>query len=96
MKFIFLIILCHLTLCFSVSAETSLWVVNTDNSVTYIGGTSHVLRPIDYPLPHEFEVAYANSDSIVLEANPSTFASPAIQQQLLRSSIYNLLKRSTS
>jgi uncharacterized protein YbaP (TraB family) len=87
-KKLFLIILCSLTLCCSALAETSLWVIKHGEKLTYLGGTCHVLRPSDYPLPEEFEVAYKASDYIVIETDISRLEDPQVQQFLLQKATY--------
>ena len=86
-KLIWAIIL-NLSISFSVSAETSLWKVQLDTSVTYIGGTCHVLRASDYPLPDEFTRAYKNSDIIVFETEIGKLNSPEIQEMIMRKGMY--------
>ncbi|MBU2871030.1 TraB/GumN family protein [Colwellia sp. E2M01] len=52
----------------NVWAKSSVWKVSKDGEYIYIGGTVHILPPSEFPLPKEFEQAYKDSDSIVLEA----------------------------
>ncbi|UCF85390.1 MAG: TraB/GumN family protein [Desulfobacteraceae bacterium] len=78
MKKLILALILNLSVSFSVSAETSLWKVQFQTSTTYIGGTCHVLRQSDYPLPEEFERAYADSDVIVFETEVDKLDSPEI------------------
>jgi uncharacterized protein YbaP (TraB family) len=47
--------------------QTSVWKISNGNNVLYIGGTIHVLRESDYPLPEAFETAFENSTIIVFE-----------------------------
>jgi len=37
------------------SADTSVWEVTSAGNTIYLGGTVHLLRPSDYPLPEEYE-----------------------------------------
>ena len=69
-------------------AETSLWRVSKGDSELFIGGTIHVLSATDYPLPVEFEQAYKQSDTIVLETDLAAMAEPEAQQQLLQRVMY--------
>ena len=89
MKKLILAIIFNLSISFSVSAETSLWKVRLDTSVTYIGGTCHVLRESDYPLPEEFSRAYNNSDIIVFETEIDKLNSPEIQEMIMRKGMYD-------
>jgi uncharacterized protein len=89
MKNLILGISLNLILCFSVAADTSLWKVQLHKSVTYIGGTCHVLRKMDYPLPEEFVKAYEDSDVIVFETQLEELNTPKIQEMIIRKGIYN-------
>lgn len=68
------------------SATSSVWQVtdvkNGNNSI-YLGGTVHVLTADDYPLPVEFDRAYALADVVVLETDMAKLDSPAFQQTML-------------
>lgn len=89
MKNLILGISLNLILCFSVAADTSLWKVQLPKSVTYIGGTCHVLRKMDYPLPEEFVKAYEDSDVIVFETQLEELNTPKTQEMIIRKGIYN-------
>jgi uncharacterized protein YbaP (TraB family) len=69
-------------------AESSVWKVSKGDQSLYIGGTCHVLRATDYPLPVEFERAYAASDTLVFEIDPATAQDPAFAMQLLAKASY--------
>ncbi len=53
----------------SVFARSSVWTVSDGKHMMYIGGTVHVLRTSDYPLPAEFERAYKKADYLVFETD---------------------------
>jgi uncharacterized protein YbaP (TraB family) len=89
MKKLILAIVLNLCISFSVSAETSMWKVQSHTSVTYIGGTAHLLRESDYPLPEEFEKAYEDSDVIVFETEMDKLNSPEIQEMIMRKGMYH-------
>ena len=89
MKKLVLVIILNLTVSVSVSAETSLWKVQLPTSTMYIGGTCHVLRPSDYPLPVEFTQAYEDSDVIVFETDINRLNSPEIQKIMTTRGIYH-------
>ena len=70
----------------AVYAETMLWKVSYGGHTLYLGGTVHMLRPADYPLPSAFDGAFAASDTLVLETDLGAMASPgfaAVLQQYL-------------
>lgn len=62
-----LIIGCSL-LSLSSVAQTSVWQVKKGSDSIYIGGTLHILPKAQMPLPSEFEHAYLQADTIILEA----------------------------
>lgn len=78
----------NLTLSMSALAGTSMWKVEVDDSVLYIGGTCHVLRPTDYPLPLEFTRAYNASEVIVFEADLGKMNSAETQAKILMKGVY--------
>jgi uncharacterized protein YbaP (TraB family) len=88
MKGRFLGAICVLLVCTSAWAETSLWEVSKNGAVAYLGGTCHMLRRADYPLPAEFEKAYGAADVVVFEADPGQLTSPEMQQTLAARGIY--------
>lgn len=61
-------------------AETSVWKVSTKDTYLYLAGTMHILSTNDYPLPPEFEKAYADASRIVLETDLEKLNSPAFAQ----------------
>jgi len=58
-----------LALTAPLAAQSSVWKVTRDGATLYLGGTCHVLRPADFPLPPEFDRAFAASARIVLETD---------------------------
>jgi uncharacterized protein YbaP (TraB family) len=49
--------------------ETSVWKISGGDNVLYLGGTIHILRESDYPLPEPFDAAFEQSDIIVFETS---------------------------
>jgi uncharacterized protein YbaP (TraB family) len=64
-------------------AKTSVWRVQKGGHTAYIGGTIHVLRQSDYPLPKEFLQAYKHSDVVVFETDLRKAKSKEFQQKML-------------
>ena len=62
MKLATLLSLCLFTATLALQAQSSVWKVSKGGNTLYIGGTSHLLRTSDYPLPAEFDLAYAAAD----------------------------------
>ena len=72
----------------SLFAESSVWRVSKEGQSLYIGGTCHALRPTDYPLPPEFELAYSLADTLVFEMDPSATNDPSFAFELLKAASY--------
>ena len=49
-------------------ADAAVWKVSNGQNELFIAGTVHILPPSEFPLPTEFDKAYQQADSIVLEA----------------------------
>ncbi|MFO7971842.1 MAG: TraB/GumN family protein [Desulfobacterales bacterium] len=81
-------IILNLILCLQAAADTSLWKVQLHNSVTYIGGTCHILRKSDYPLPEEFVKAYEDCDIIVFETQLEELNRPKTQEMIIKKGFY--------
>lgn len=50
-------------------ADSPVWRIDKGGQHIYLGGTIHVLKMKDYPLPPAFQQAYDKSDILVLEAD---------------------------
>ncbi|MCK4538959.1 MAG: TraB/GumN family protein [Candidatus Krumholzibacteria bacterium] len=65
------------------SAEGLVWKVSKGKSVVYLGGTIHMLRASDYPLPEEYDKAYEDSEILVFETDMDELQSPDIQMRIM-------------
>jgi hypothetical protein len=74
--------------CTWASAESSVWKVQKGKSVIYLGGTCHLLRETDYPLPSEFDKAYKASEILVCETDIGKLLDPTTQQELMTKAVY--------
>lgn len=70
-------------------ADTSVWSVRSGENVIYLGGTVHLLRPGDYPLPGEFEEAYQASTQLYFETDMAAMSDLSIQTQMLQQLTYS-------
>lgn len=70
------------------SAESSVWKVQKDQFVIYLGATVHFLREKDYPLPPEFDQAYKLSEIVVFETDIGKLQEPSVRQKLLAQVMY--------
>lgn len=84
------LLFCLLLVMLPVAAwsETSLWEVASGGQTLYLGGTCHVLRSTDYPLPEEFGQAYRDAGLVVFEVNPGKMNTPEVQQKVLAGAVY--------
>jgi uncharacterized protein YbaP (TraB family) len=71
MKVIFTILLSCLGVAYSYS-ETSLWKISNGKNTLYLGGTVHILRESDYPLPEAFNDVFEKSNIIVFESSSTS------------------------
>ena len=77
-----------LFMCTWASAESSVWKVQKDKSVMYLGATFHMLRETDYPLPSEFGKAYKASEIVVFETDIGKLQETSTRQKLLAQFMY--------
>ena len=75
MKHIISVFILLLSGIISSYSQSSVWVIEGSESQIYVGGSIHILREKDYPLPQEFENAFENSEIQVLEVdiNPEKY-----------------------
>ncbi|WP_394192847.1 TraB/GumN family protein [Pseudoalteromonas atlantica] len=64
-------------------AQSSVWQVSKGNDSLFIGGTVHILPQAEMPLPAEFNHAYEQADTIILEAPLPDPADTNAQMQML-------------
>ena len=76
-----LIIFLFPSLCVS---ETSLWKISKNGYHLYLGGTIHLLKKEDYPLPVEFSEAYLKSDKLIFETNIEESKTPEFSKKMMR------------
>jgi uncharacterized protein len=72
----------------SLPAESSVWKITKGSSTVYMGGTVHMLRASDLPLPPEFERAFAASSVLVFETDIAATQSPAMQKTIMEKGVF--------
>jgi uncharacterized protein YbaP (TraB family) len=77
-----------LLVSFSVSSQSSVWIIEGNGTKMYVGGSIHILREQDYPLPGEFESAFEKSDILVLEADINPQNQNAVAQEIIGLTLY--------
>lgn len=65
-----------------------MYKVEGKGTVLYFGGSIHLLRTQDYPLPKAFDQAYKQSGIVVLETDISQNNDPEMAQKLLAMTMY--------
>jgi len=73
----------------ALDAQSSVWKITSGDNTLYLGGTSHVLRQRDYPLPAEFDVAFAASRDVYFETDVGGMMDPAFQMTILSRGMYS-------
>lgn len=63
-------------------ASGSVWLVESATTRLYLCGTIHLLRRSDYPLPTDYERAYADSTRLVFELPPGTSRDPKLAETM--------------
>ena len=62
---------------------SSVWEISKNGNTLYLGGSVHILREKDFPLPKEFDMAFERSSIVVLETDIDKMANPEILQYFL-------------
>jgi uncharacterized protein YbaP (TraB family) len=64
-------------------AQSSVWQISKNGNTLYLGGSVHLLRAEDFPLPKEFDVAFDKSELLVLEADVEQMSNPEVAQGIM-------------
>lgn len=80
--------LCLLLAATAVRADTSLWEISKDGNTMFLGGTIHVLRPSDYPLPEAFDNAFEEATLIGFETDLNSLNTQQFHEGLLQQARY--------
>lgn len=76
-------------LCHQAQADSSVWKVSKDSDYIYLAGTVHILPPSEFPLPKEFDIAYANTDAVILETELPAEGDTAFQAKMMQIMTYS-------
>ncbi len=68
--------------------KTSVWKISKGDKAIYLGGTVHILRKEDYPLPQAFEQAYQDSKVLTFETDTKGMSDPSLQQKVMAKGMY--------
>lgn len=89
LKTLFLACFLILVICTAAMAETSVWKATRSGSTIYLGGTIHLLRNSDYPLPPEFDKAFKAADVVMFETDIGLLNDPATKMKLMTNGVYS-------
>lgn len=70
------------------SAESPVWQASKGDSTVFLGGTIHLLRAQDYPLPEAFDKAYQASDRLFFEIDQSQLTDMSVQARMMQRLTY--------
>lgn len=70
-------------------AQSSVWVASKGGQKVYLGGTVHLLRPADYPLPAPFETAYDAADELYFETDIIGLNDMSVQARMMQELTYS-------
>jgi len=68
---------------FSNADVSPVYRISRNGNELFIGGSVHILRETDFPLPVEFDYAYSVSDVLVIETDVDQLQNPEVTQYLL-------------
>lgn len=83
MKKLIVIFLINVFCVLNSFAQTSIWKISKNGKTLYLGGSIHLLRESDYPLPKEYDSAFVESDKIVFETDIEKLEDPAFAQSFI-------------
>jgi uncharacterized protein YbaP (TraB family) len=64
-------------------ARTSVWKISKKGNTIFLGGSIYLLQDENFPLPLEFDRAFAQSSLLVLEADTERILEPALANYLV-------------
>lgn len=64
-----------------------LWKVSDGDNALYLLGSFHLLKPGDYPLSKDVDVALADAESLLFELSPEEMASPALATTMMQAGL---------
>lgn len=70
-------------------SQSSVWEIEKEGAKIYIGGTVHILREQDFPLPEQFLTAYNHSEILVTELDLKEMYSPTNIGKLQKGIMYD-------
>lgn len=72
----------------SEAGGSSVWKASRNGNTILLGGSIHLLRDADFPLPGEFDLAFSQSEFLVLETDIERMEDEDMANYLLRQTVY--------
>lgn len=69
-------------------SQSSVWSIEGNGAKIFLGGSIHLLRTEDYPLPDPYNSAYSNSEIIVTETNMIEAGNPANAEKMKKAMMF--------
>ncbi|HDZ08801.1 TraB/GumN family protein [Pseudohongiella sp.] len=69
-------------------ADAPVWQASKGDNTVFLGGTIHLLRAQDYPLPEAFETAYQASDRLFFEIDQNQMTDMSVQARMMQQLTY--------
>jgi len=73
---------------FSGFSQTTVWKIEGNGNEFYVGGSIHILRDQDYPLPKAFDEAYNSADIITTELDMQEMNNPENGMKMQQALMY--------
>lgn len=64
-----------------------LWKVSDHDNEVYLLGSFHLLKPDDYPLSRDVDIAFADAEKVVFELPPEEMSSPQLGVQMAQAAM---------
>jgi len=84
---LFVSILIHFVV-FTGFSQSTVWTIEGNGTKMYVGGSIHILREQDYPLPKEFQTAFEKSEILVLEVDVNFTDKKELSQKMMGLTLY--------
>lgn len=88
MKYFLLVLSLFMLNFYSAFSQSTVWKIEGKGSVFYVGGSIHILRDKDYPLPKEFDEAYNASDIVTTELDMQEMNKPENGMKMQKALMY--------
>ncbi|MCO7226711.1 TraB/GumN family protein [Pleionea sp. CnH1-48] len=89
MKKLSLLLTAMLSFSSVVNAKSSVWKIEKDGNVAYLGGTVHILKNSEPALPGEYKQAYKDAEKVIFEVPIDKLAAPEFQSKMMTQAFYS-------